>query len=289
MTDDLPEVYALETIEQLRAISDALRIRIIDLLSRQPMTVTQLGERLGIAPAKVHYHVRELERVGLLRLVETREKGGVLEKYYRTVASDYRVPPSLLRSAPPDEVLAVVTNMLNVMTSGLLRAVESQLRDLETRDDLHIAIGDDTVYMTDGEVREVMRQIGELLKPYEEPRGGEGERQHTVAYFAYPNEDTETTEATDKSASTRDDARTAPSEPKARTVVIAGAFTYSRRDLESVLERGKRLKLYVLGHLTFTRDVSAELADQAIASLWHTGTLSAAPEVRAVLKGKQQT
>src|SRR5579872_121148 len=286
MTDDLPEVYGLETIEQLRAIADALRIRIIELLSRQPMTVTQLGERLGIAPAKVHYHVRELERVGLLRLVETREKGGVLEKYFRTVARDYRVPSSLLRTAPPDEVLAVVTNMLNVMTSGLLRAVESQLRDPETRDDAHIAIGDDTVYMTDGEVREVMRQIGELLKPYEEPRGGEGERQHSVAYFAYPIDDTG---ATDESAGARDDARAVPSEPKAQTVVIAGACTYSRGDLEGVLERGRRLNMYVLGHLTFARDVSAELADQAIASLRHTGTLSAAPEVRVVLKAKQRT
>jgi len=75
------ERYEIENIEQLRAIADVLRLRIIDILQKQPMTVTQLGEVLGLAPAKVHYHVRELERVGLLRLVETREKGGILEKY----------------------------------------------------------------------------------------------------------------------------------------------------------------------------------------------------------------
>jgi DNA-binding transcriptional ArsR family regulator len=284
MADNLPEVYALETIEQLRAISDALRIRIIELLSGQQMTVTQLGEHLGIAPAKVHYHVRELERVGLLRLVETREKGGVLEKYYRTLARDYRVPSALLRSAPPDEVLAVITNMLSGMTSRLLWAVESKLREPETQNDPHIAIGDDTVYMTDEEVREVMRQIQELLKPYESPRGGDGEHQHTVAYFVHPAEHREVAEST----GARDDARAASSEPKAQTVIIAGAFSYSRRDLESVLERGQSLKLYVLGHLTFAHDVSAELVDQAIASLRHRGALSAAPEVRAVLKAKQQ-
>ena len=70
------ESYEIENIEQLRAIADMLRLRIFEMLQQKPMTVTQLGEELGEAPAKVHYHVRELEKVGLLRLVETCEKGG---------------------------------------------------------------------------------------------------------------------------------------------------------------------------------------------------------------------
>ncbi len=74
-----------------------LRLRIIDLLQGHPMTVTQLGEIMGMAPAKVHYHVRELERVGLLQLVETREKGGILEKYYQPIAKDISVSRNLLR------------------------------------------------------------------------------------------------------------------------------------------------------------------------------------------------
>ena len=58
------ENYEIETIEQLRAIADMRRARILELLRDQPMTVTQLGELMGEAPAKIHYHVRELERVG---------------------------------------------------------------------------------------------------------------------------------------------------------------------------------------------------------------------------------
>ena len=64
-TEEVPEVYNLETIEQMRAIADPLRQRIMQELLQQPRTVTQVAEVLGIAPAKVHYHVRELERVGL--------------------------------------------------------------------------------------------------------------------------------------------------------------------------------------------------------------------------------
>ena len=74
------------TLEQLRAIADELRTRIVEALTHRAMTVTQLGEMLGHTPAKIHYHVRELERVKLIRLVATHPKSGILEKYYRAIA-----------------------------------------------------------------------------------------------------------------------------------------------------------------------------------------------------------
>src|SRR5205823_777798 len=81
-------------------------LRIVDQLSHKAMTATQIGEALDLPANKVHYHVRELERVGLVRLVETREKGGILEKYYRLVAADLQVPRALLQAVPPDESIA---------------------------------------------------------------------------------------------------------------------------------------------------------------------------------------
>src|SRR5690348_5811062 len=114
------ERYDIETLEQLRAIADVLRIHILDLLNQRPMTVTQLGEHMGLAPAKVHYHVRELERVGLVELVETREKGGILEKYYQPIAYEIGVNKALL-SAPVDEAEATLRDLLDQISSGYLR------------------------------------------------------------------------------------------------------------------------------------------------------------------------
>jgi DNA-binding transcriptional ArsR family regulator len=126
--DQLPEVYNLESIEQMRALADELRLRIVELLTQQPMTVTQLGEVLGVAPAKVHYHVRELERVGLLRLSFTREKSGILEKYYTAVAKNLSIPSSLLQQTPPDELLAAFNGYLQTAVAGFMRAASTLLR-----------------------------------------------------------------------------------------------------------------------------------------------------------------
>src|SRR5258708_33674245 len=96
------------------------RSRMLELLRDQPMTVTQLGELMGEAPSKIHYHVRELEKVGLLELVETREKGGILEKYYQPIAHFIAVSKALL-SHEPDESQAMVRTLFDQAADGYLR------------------------------------------------------------------------------------------------------------------------------------------------------------------------
>ncbi len=72
--------------QQLRAFTDPLRVRILNMLKDEPATNQQIAHALGEPQAKVLYHIRFLVDVGLIRLVEQRIKGGNVEKYYRAVA-----------------------------------------------------------------------------------------------------------------------------------------------------------------------------------------------------------
>src|SRR5690242_6847426 len=153
-------MYSISSLDQMRAIADDLRLRIFDRLTRQPMTVTQLGDALGIAPAKAHYHVRELERVGLVKLVETREKGGILEKYYRAVARDISVSPGLLRGLSPDDMAGVVGQFLDFATRGFLRAVAHEAWQAhEQPEDAasggSLGLSGASIWMTDEEARQL--------------------------------------------------------------------------------------------------------------------------------------
>src|SRR5437588_2418445 len=139
------ENYEIETIEQLRAIADMRRARILELLRDHPMTVTQLGELMGEAPAKIHYHVRELERVGLLRLVETREKGGILEKYYQPIAREFSVEKRLF-SAPLDEAMTTLSSLFGQIKESFLRAFRKALEQKEEHP--RLSLGFIRVYLT---------------------------------------------------------------------------------------------------------------------------------------------
>lgn len=269
------ERYEIETIEQLRAIADTLRIRIIDLLEKQPMTVTQLGERLGLAPAKVHYHVRELERVGLLELVETREKGGILEKYYQPIAHIINTNKALL-AASVDEVQGALRNVLDQISDGYLQAFGRRFDEPkdETFEPGMISISH--LHMTREEQRQAWNQIYEILKPFENRRETEGEKEILMALLSYP-----------LASPPREQEKKAPP-LKVNHVWVVGTVNYSRNDLLKVREEHRRLQISVIGLCRFASDVSATLVDEVVESFSLVGRLIAPPDIKEVLSYKDK-
>jgi DNA-binding transcriptional ArsR family regulator len=263
--------YEIETVEQMRAIADVLRIRIINTLDKQPMTVTQLGEELKMAPAKVHYHVRELEKVGLLELVETREKGGILEKYYQPIAREIHMNKALL-SSPPDEVEATFRGLLDQIGNGFLRA----FRLRREQEDLHawngMAIHLARLHLTKEEHHMLMRQFNELVAPFEKRRGIEGEKELIFSLLTYPP----TEEKEEKSL-----------EQVNKTWVV-GVTAYSREDLLKARAERRRLRISVIGVCQFAGDIPASLVEETIEAFSIVGKLVASAEVKAVLKDKEK-
>ena len=270
----MQESYELETIEQLRAIADILRIRIIDLLQEHPMTVTQLGDTLGMTPAKVHYHVRELEKVGLLRLVETREKGGILEKYYQPIAKDIAVAKNLFLTAPPDESLAATSAWLDQMKEGFQRAFRLALEQKDEQPDL--GLGFSHIYVTTEEQKQLFKQVAELLKKYEKRRALDGEKAMVVAVVGYPQE-------TPAPEHAWPDVVAAPAENN----WTVGVAHFKRDQLEKTLAEGKRLDIHVTGICQFADDISPDLAERAVEHIHLIGKLVASPAVREVLMKKR--
>jgi DNA-binding transcriptional ArsR family regulator len=88
-------IKTLETYEQLKAVSDPFRSQILMLLIEKPMTGQQLAEYFDLPRAKIHYHLKELQKHELVDLSYTEEKGGILQKFYRASASGFYPDPSL--------------------------------------------------------------------------------------------------------------------------------------------------------------------------------------------------
>lgn len=296
MDDEIPEVFTIETIEQMRAIADELRLRIGMALAHQAMTVTQLGALLGEQPAKIHYHVRELERVGLVRLVETREKGGILEKYYRAAGKNINVPPTLLQSASPDSVVAAANEYLQVLTQGFLRTLSAgiALGLWEGPEAIPLSVGGAQVWMTPEELKRVKEQIDTLLEPYSVARGIAGEREITFGSVIYQVRVPDSGEHTAAPTARARDERWQPLPPtgspstkRPRTRFTVGGTSISRNELEEIVARGESLSITSFGYTSFASDVTPELVDRAIARFHHRGVLNASPEVREVLKRKE--
>lgn len=293
--EDIPDLYMIENLEQMRTVADDLRRRIVDSLAARAMTVTQLGEQLGVAPAKTHYHVRELERVGLVKLVETREKGGVLEKYYRTIAKVLAVSPDLLKMVPADESVALIEGVMRSQNASYLEAVRRTMRTKRLGEDI-IIFTTGSLWMTNDEWRQAAQRFEALLLPYRTARNGPGEREIAFTMMAHHLESPVADGAERAAEDSEPVAAAAPEErspdaaamkPKRLRFFAAGSAMLHAAELENAIARGGMLDIFVLGACAIAEDVTPDLAERAIGRFRSRGTLSASPEVRAVLRRKE--
>ena len=285
---DLPEVYELETLEQLRAIADELRTRIAEALAHRPMTVTQLGELLGQAPAKIHYHVRELERVGLVRLVATREKSGILEKYYRAIARTFTASKTLLTNAPTDEAFAAMRTFLDNTSRAFLRASEYTFRHQLWDNPKMWGLSSTQVWVTQDEMKALIQRVQAEFDQYAVRRGVEGEEERTIVMMGYDPRIEEEQRVGEPPIQP-----TSPNAPDARRarpryMVVAGSHTLRRSDLEAVIVENRQVDISSIGVCTFADDITPELIEQAVSHFRYRGKVIASPAVRDALKRKEK-
>jgi DNA-binding transcriptional ArsR family regulator len=72
--------------EQLRAIADDLRTRIIALIRDRAHSIQELSQVLELPKGTVGHHVKVLEQAGLIHVVRTRQVRAVTEKFYGRTA-----------------------------------------------------------------------------------------------------------------------------------------------------------------------------------------------------------
>jgi DNA-binding transcriptional ArsR family regulator len=116
------DVLELDRPEQLKALGHPLRLKVLQVLgeSGQPLTNRELAQRLNVDPGHLHFHVRMLNRAGLIERAEAAGR----EKPYRPVAKHLRVGPE-------------------IRATGLASDLQgAQLRELQRGFDLHAANGE---------------------------------------------------------------------------------------------------------------------------------------------------
>jgi DNA-binding transcriptional ArsR family regulator len=80
---------------------DPMRAKLLAELA-EPHSATMLAARVGLPRQKINYHLRELERHGLVELVEERRKGNMTERVLRATAASYVISPVVLAAVAPD-------------------------------------------------------------------------------------------------------------------------------------------------------------------------------------------
>jgi DNA-binding transcriptional ArsR family regulator len=102
--------FELETVEQLQAISDPIRYRMVLLLREKAMTGAQLARALGLSRSRAHYYLKTLVDSGLVTLRGEKIDNGLIGKYYRSIANyfSYDRLASQSREKPADDPASIL-------------------------------------------------------------------------------------------------------------------------------------------------------------------------------------
>jgi DNA-binding transcriptional ArsR family regulator len=106
----MPRKQKLDTtIKEIMIVEDPAAIKllftpkyaeIIRMVGTEELSVSDVARKLDANSGSVYYHMKELEKHGLVKLTREEIAGGVVKKYYHTSAMNFSINASNPASAP---------------------------------------------------------------------------------------------------------------------------------------------------------------------------------------------
>ncbi len=170
-----------------------LRTRILEELA-EPQSASGIARRFSVARQKINYHLKELEKEGLVELVEEKRSGNCVERIVRATGRAYLVSAEALGSLAHGAleatdrfsaayVVAVCARTIREL-AGLRRAADEAGKRLATMT-LETEITFASAHDRAAFAEELANNIAQLTAKYhhaDAPRG----RVHRVLTLAYP-------------------------------------------------------------------------------------------------------
>lgn len=191
------EKKVLKTLEEIKAFSDPYRLKIITTFKnfQRPATVKEIADKLHEVPAKIHYHVKKLEKVEILKLSYTKEINGIIAKYYESTADTYAIHYTEnnkeLNQVILSEAQRVVENQYESSKQIILNELEN-IDPLSLNEDTDPSeveiINRNSVYLTSSEIQELRTLLNRLGKNKEAQPNSK--KYHLFSVF-YPLNDNE--------------------------------------------------------------------------------------------------
>jgi len=89
----------MSALDELRATAHPIRLRLLSLLTGTARSAAEAGRELGLSQATASYHLRVLERAGLVSVVEMVSVRGGQAKRYRHLSSARPFPLDVPRDS----------------------------------------------------------------------------------------------------------------------------------------------------------------------------------------------
>ena len=173
---------------ELRGGLTSLRREVLEALC-EPGSASTLAPRLGESRQRINYHLRELEKAGLVELVEERPRRGFTERVVRATARAVLVEPEVvgdLATATQDRFAADMLIAASTRTAQCVAEMRGKAQAAGKRlvtFTIEADVGFETAADIERFVGELADRVAELAAKYESPRA---RRRYRVVAGGHP-------------------------------------------------------------------------------------------------------
>lgn len=151
--------------EQMKIISDKNKMNILNTFElEKSLTVTEISNKLDMPYSRVNYHVKLLENVGLLEVVDTKIKSGIVEKYYLPTAEEFKIDKSISifeDTEEKNEYEKGVKKFYNAILKGLQDDYKGIMESGSVTNELNML--NSVIFLNEGDVEEVNHTFKNFL------------------------------------------------------------------------------------------------------------------------------
>lgn len=189
------ENIVLDQIGQIAALFKPFRLELLSMLD-EPRTCGQLAETFHSSPQKIYYHLKILERAGLVKKVSERRVRGIMEGYYRAAADSYFLSPKLVDQLGGEQgsreqmSLGYLLGLADQIQSEVIPLMKSEADIHSLGMSAHINLRDDSVRADFLEqLQGVIQGLAEKYSSRFDNGGEEGETDFRLIVACYPKMD----------------------------------------------------------------------------------------------------
>lgn len=180
MVPEIQDTYLIESPEQALALLNPVRGEIVVRLV-EPASAAEVARMLGDTPQRINYHLKTLEKVGLVRRCGTRQVRNLVEVLFQAIAKSFVLAESLSMKSETAHKLKDQGALAHLIRTAE-RLKQDALALMERSDaaeqvpsaslELNVPLGDEA--QRAAFVEDYVAAVQELVKKYAGKAGGGG-------------------------------------------------------------------------------------------------------------------
>lgn len=191
MKHSIQETYLIELPEQASALINPLRAEILTQL-KQPSSATEVAKKLKETPQRINYHLKALQKVGLVTKVGTRQVRNLVEVLYQSIAKTFHLAETLSISKETIQKIKDQGSLLHLIHTSermrkdaLLLMEQSDQNEVIPSASLQMQVNLKNESMREQFVEDYVDLVKDLVKRYQQ--NNENQNVYQVLLSVYPD------------------------------------------------------------------------------------------------------